>query len=174
MVGEAVNKALADCQLKYTDIEQAAVGYLFGSSCSGQRALYEIGMTGIPIYNVNNACASGSSAMLMMKQFIEAGSSDCCLAVGFEKMMKGSLDTMPKVSENDVMGENYSMPISVGRPSEPKREARDGHLRAVRHRGGTDDRANVRRCRSRAYGEVRHEERALRSDRLEESQTFGQ
>jgi len=93
MVNESVTDALKDAKLSYNDVQQAIVSYLWGSSCSGQRALYPVGMTGIPIYNVNNACASGSTALYMAKQFIESGGTDCALAVGFEKMQKGSLDT---------------------------------------------------------------------------------
>lgn len=89
-----MTQALDDCGVRYQDIQQAAVGYLFGGSCSAQRALYDVGMTGIPIYNVNNACASGSTALYMVKQFIESGSTDLALAVGFEKMAKGSLENM--------------------------------------------------------------------------------
>lgn len=73
LVGDAVNEALTDCGLKYTDIQQAAVGYLVGGTCCGQRALYDIGLTGIPIYNVNNACASGSSALNLCRQIIQSG-----------------------------------------------------------------------------------------------------
>lgn len=65
--------------------------YILGDSCSGQRGLYEIGLTGIPVFNVNNNCATGSTALLLAKQLIEAGSSNCVLAVGFEKMQRGSL-----------------------------------------------------------------------------------
>lgn len=61
-----------------------------GDSTSGQRALYEIGMTGVPVFNVNNNCSTGASALMLAKQFIESG-SDCTLAVGFEKMERGSL-----------------------------------------------------------------------------------
>ena len=64
-----------------------------GDSTCGQRALYEVGMTGIPIYNVNNNCSTGSTALLMAKQFIEAGTGDCVLALGFEKMERGSLSS---------------------------------------------------------------------------------
>ncbi|GMR39601.1 hypothetical protein PMAYCL1PPCAC_09796, partial [Pristionchus mayeri] len=94
MVGEAVNKALDDCKLKYSDIQQATVGYLFGGTCCGQRALYELGFTGIPIYNVNNACASGSSGVFLCKQILESGNADCVLACGFERMAAGSLENM--------------------------------------------------------------------------------
>jgi sterol carrier protein 2 len=88
---EAGEKALADAGLKIDDIEQAAVGYCAGDSTCGQRAFYELGTTGIPIYNVNNNCSTGSTALFMAKQFIEGGLADCTMALGFEKMEKGSL-----------------------------------------------------------------------------------
>ena len=91
MAKEAVVKALADAGVSYEEIEQAAVGYCYGDSTCGQRALYGVGLTGIPIYNVNNNCSTGSTALFMAKQFVEGGLADCVLAVGFEKMEKGSL-----------------------------------------------------------------------------------
>jgi len=91
MAKEAVTKALADAKLKYTDVQQAAVGYVYGDSTCGQRALYEVGMTGIPVYNVNNNCSTGSSALYLAKQIIESGNADCVLPLGFEKMERGSL-----------------------------------------------------------------------------------
>jgi sterol carrier protein 2 len=92
MVREAVTGALNDARLGYQDIEQACVGYCYGDSTSGQRALYGLGLSGIPIYNVNNNCSTGSTALLMAKQFVEGGVSECVLAVGFEKMQKGALN----------------------------------------------------------------------------------
>ncbi|VDK77699.1 unnamed protein product [Litomosoides sigmodontis] len=89
-----VNKALLDAKLQYSDVEQAVVSYLYGGTCCGQRALYEIGITGIPIYNVNNACASGSTAVYLSKLCIEGGHADVALALGFEKMKGGSLESM--------------------------------------------------------------------------------
>ena len=65
--------------------------WIKGDSTCGQRALYPLGMTGIPIYNVNNNCATGSTALFMASQFISGGIVDCVLALGFEKMEKGSL-----------------------------------------------------------------------------------
>ena len=91
MAKEAGEKALADAGIAYDLIEQACVGYCYGDSTCGQRAVYTLGLTGIPIYNVNNNCATGSSALFMAKQFIEGGLADCVLALGFEKMEKGSL-----------------------------------------------------------------------------------
>lgn len=91
MVSESVSAALADAGIDYRLIEQAAAGYCYGDSTYGQRGLYAVGMTGIPVVNVNNNCATGSSALFLMKKMIEGGIVDCALAFGFEKMEKGSL-----------------------------------------------------------------------------------
>jgi len=91
MAEEAGKKALADAGIEYSEIEQAAAGYCYGDSTCGERAVYTLGLTGIPIYNVNNNCSTGSTALFMAKQFIEGGLADCTLAIGFEKMEKGSL-----------------------------------------------------------------------------------
>jgi sterol carrier protein 2 len=91
MAKEAGEKALADAGISYDEIEQAAVGYCYGDSTCGERAAYTLGLTGIPIYNVNNNCSTGSTALFMAKQFVEGGLAECTLALGFEKMEKGSL-----------------------------------------------------------------------------------
>ena len=91
MAKEAGAMALQDAGIAFEDVEQAAVGYCYGDSTCGQRAVYTLGLTGIPIYNVNNNCATGSTALFIGKQFVEAGIADCVLALGFEKMEKGSL-----------------------------------------------------------------------------------
>jgi len=83
--------ALADAGIDYADIEQAYVGYVYGDSTSGQRALYELGLTGIPVVNVNNNCSTGSSALFLARQAIEGGLAECVLALGFEKMERGAL-----------------------------------------------------------------------------------
>src|SRR5690349_4627594 len=88
---EAGEKALADAGVSYEDIEQAFVGYCYGDSTSGQRAVYGLGLTGIPVVNVNNNCSTGSSALYMARQAIKGGLADCALALGFAKMEKGSL-----------------------------------------------------------------------------------
>ncbi|XP_055839613.1 sterol carrier protein 2 [Episyrphus balteatus] len=93
MAKEAVTKALADAKISYNEVQQACVGYVYGDSTCGQRAVYEVGMTGIPVYNVNNNCSTGSSALFLAKQIVESGNVDCVLALGFEKMEKGSLSS---------------------------------------------------------------------------------
>lgn len=91
MIQEAVEKSLKDADMKYDQVEQANVGYVFGDSACGQKGLYQVGMTGIPITNVNNNCATGSTALFLSKQLVQAGAYDCSLAVGFEKMERGAL-----------------------------------------------------------------------------------
>jgi sterol carrier protein 2 len=91
MAREAGTRALEDAGIQVTDLDQAAVGYCYGDSTCGQRAFYELGHPGIPIYNVNNNCSTGSTALFMAKQFVEGDIADCVMALGFEKMEKGSL-----------------------------------------------------------------------------------
>lgn len=91
MVRESASQALEDAGISYDLIEQVFAGYVYGDSTSGQRAVYELGLTGVPVYNVNNNCSTGSTALLLAKQMIEGGINECVLAIGFEKMQKGSL-----------------------------------------------------------------------------------
>lgn len=91
MARESGTKALADAGVEYAEVQQGFVGYVAGDSTCGQRALYELGMTGIPVVNVNNNCSTGSTALYLGAQSIRGGLADCVLALGFEKMQPGSL-----------------------------------------------------------------------------------
>ncbi|TRX56519.1 thiolase C-terminal domain-containing protein [Thalassomonas sp. M1454] len=88
----AAMAALADSTLEYKDIDQAFASYVYGDSCAGQAALYRVGITGIPITNVNNNCASGSTAFALAAQAVEYGVSECVMALGFEQMPKGAIE----------------------------------------------------------------------------------
>ncbi|HVN34276.1 MAG TPA: lipid-transfer protein [Casimicrobiaceae bacterium] len=93
MGADATAAALADAGVAYVDVEQAFVGYVYGDSTAGQKALYRVGMTGIPIFNVNNNCSTGSTALYLARQAVESGSVECALAMGFEQMSPGALTT---------------------------------------------------------------------------------
>ncbi|MEI8305046.1 MAG: lipid-transfer protein [Burkholderiales bacterium] len=93
MGAQALRAALADAGLDYALVQQAYVGYVYGDSTCGQRALYEVGMTGIPVLNVNNNCSTGSSALFLARQAVESGAVECALALGFEQMKPGALGT---------------------------------------------------------------------------------
>ncbi|KAL3485066.1 acetyl-CoA acetyltransferase [Aspergillus germanicus] len=88
---EAGVKAMLDAHVTYDQVEAGVACYTSGPTCSGQRAFYQFGMTGIPIYNVNNACATGSTGIHMARNFVRSGIHDCVLVVGFEQMNSGPL-----------------------------------------------------------------------------------
>ena len=94
MAATAGRQALADAGVDYADIQQAYVGYVYGDSTAGQKALYGIGMSGIPIVNVNNNCSTGSTALFLARQAIASGAAECVLALGFEQMNPGALGTV--------------------------------------------------------------------------------
>ncbi|WP_436499266.1 lipid-transfer protein [Actinokineospora sp. HUAS TT18] len=91
MARESGTNALADAGISYDQVEQAYVGYVYGESTAGQRAIYELGMTGIPVVNVNNNCSTGSTALYLAAQAVRFGQAEVALALGFEKMQPGSL-----------------------------------------------------------------------------------
>uniref|UniRef100_A0AAQ5X890 Sterol carrier protein 2 n=1 Tax=Amphiprion ocellaris TaxID=80972 RepID=A0AAQ5X890_AMPOC len=123
MAKEAGQKALADAGIPYSAIEQACVGYVYGDSTCGQRAIYHsLGLTGIPIINVNNNCSTGSTALFMARQLVQGGLADCALALGFEKMERGSLSakfmdrTNPMDKHMEVMINRYGMAAAPAAP----------------------------------------------------------
>ncbi|TNV73570.1 hypothetical protein FGO68_gene17115 [Halteria grandinella] len=90
---QAILRALRDANIPYSLVESAFAGYVYGDSVCGQRCLYTVGMTGIPLVNVNNNCSTGSSALYLAAQAVKSGVNDCALAFGFEKMFTGSHQT---------------------------------------------------------------------------------
>ncbi|WP_416401255.1 lipid-transfer protein [Alicycliphilus denitrificans] len=93
MGAEAARMALTDAGLQFGDVQQAFTGYVYGESTCGQKALYHLGKTGIPVVNVNNNCATGSSALFLARQLVASGAADCVLALGFEQMNAGPLSS---------------------------------------------------------------------------------
>ncbi|WP_040517552.1 lipid-transfer protein [Gordonia neofelifaecis] len=91
---QAARAALTDAGIDYSLVQQAYVGYVYGDSTSGQAALYGLGQTGIPVINVNNNCSTGSSALWLARQAVQAGIVDCALALGFEQMVPGALSSV--------------------------------------------------------------------------------
>ena len=103
MARESGSNALADAAIGYRSVEAAYVGYVYGESTAGQRAVYELGMTGVPVVNVNNNCSTGSTALFLATQAVRFGQYDSTLALGFEKMQRGSLSTTFDDREQPLM-----------------------------------------------------------------------
>ena len=93
MAAGAITAALTDAGVDYADIRQAYAGWVYGDSTSGQAALYRVGLTGIPIINVNNNCSTGSTALYLARQAVESGAAEVVLALGFEQMTPGALSS---------------------------------------------------------------------------------
>lgn len=91
MGASAINAALADAGINYDQVQQVYAGYVYGDSTCGQRVVYQVGMTGVPVINLNNNCSTGSTAIYLARQAVESGAVDCALAVGFEQMAKGAI-----------------------------------------------------------------------------------
>ena len=91
MATKAGTAALADAKIPYNEVAQAYAGYVYGDSTCGQRAVYQLGLTGIPVFNVNNNCSTGSSALMLGAQAVAGGIAECVLVVGFEQMEAGAL-----------------------------------------------------------------------------------
>src|SRR5437899_2959203 len=73
MASRATSEALADARIAYGDVQQAFAGYVYGDSTAGQKALYRVGMTGIPVVNVNNNCSTGSTALFLARPLVGSG-----------------------------------------------------------------------------------------------------
>ena len=121
MGSEATALALADAGIDYASIQQAYVGWVYGDSTAGQVALYRVGLSGIPIVNVNNNCATGSTALFLARQAVESGAVDCALALGFEQMTPGALRetwldrTSPMTALTDALPADSGADGIVGR-----------------------------------------------------------
>lgn len=86
---EAGAAALRDAGVTYDKIKSVVASYCYGEPTCGQRAVYQLGLSGVPVYNVNNNCSSGSTALMMARRLVQSGVEDCVLALGFEKMERG-------------------------------------------------------------------------------------
>lgn len=119
MGAAATRAALADAGVDYADVQQAFVGYVYGDSTAGQKTLYHIGMTGIPVFNVNNNCSTGSTALFLARQAVASRVVDCALALGFEQMAPGALTA--KFTDRPTPFDDFDRETTelVGQPDVP-------------------------------------------------------
>lgn len=86
---EAVLEAYKDADIGIKDIQAAFCGAVYQGTSAGFKVINEIGPTGIPIVNVENACSSSSSALRLAYQTVATGLYDICLVIGVEKVSTG-------------------------------------------------------------------------------------
>ncbi|MFI7450062.1 lipid-transfer protein [Nonomuraea sp. NPDC049714] len=118
MGAEAARRALADAGVEYPAVRQSYVGFVYGDSTSGQRALYHLGHSGAPVVNVNNNCSTGSSALWLARQAVASGQADVALALGFEQMNPGALGSVWS-DRPDVLGSFTQVRDQVAGVPEP-------------------------------------------------------
>jgi benzoylsuccinyl-CoA thiolase BbsB subunit len=106
----AVKAALADANVPPHSIQMAVCGTALGGMLAGQRILKEIGLTGMPILNVENACSSGSSALHHAWLAIAGGQYDCALVVGVEKLSRLGGGPIPLEQEDWEVANGLTMP----------------------------------------------------------------
>ena len=118
MAAKAIRGALKDAGIDYGEVQQAYASYVYGDSTCGQTALYHVGMTGIPVVNVNNNCSSASTALFLARQAVESGAVDCALAFGFEEMKPGAIGAH-WTDRTDPLGE-FEKRLEELSPDSPK------------------------------------------------------
>ena len=91
LAAQAARAALADGGVTMNDIGVIAAGNLMGGGGIGQQLQKQIGQTGVPVYNVSNACATGATALRTAIMAIKAGETEMGLAVGVEKLAGAGL-----------------------------------------------------------------------------------
>lgn len=103
---EAILNALKDSGYRWKEIQAAYCGSVYQGTGSGHQALREMGLTGIPIVNIENACSSGSSAFRLAYQAVASGQYEIAIALGFEKMPRGPIPSTAFRSWQLKMGLN--------------------------------------------------------------------
>lgn len=102
-----VRAAVADAGFGYDDIQGAFCGTVYGGTGSGHRVLKQVGFTGIPIVNVENACSSSSSALRLAYQQVGAGIYDVVLVFGMEKNPRGPIPSTAFRPWESALGYNF-------------------------------------------------------------------
>jgi acetyl-CoA acetyltransferase len=103
---QAILNCLDDAEMEWKDIQAAFCGNVYAGTGKGHQVISEIGLTGIPIINIEQACSSSSAAFRLGYQMIATELYDIVIAVGFEKMGRGLLASTAFRSMELVMGMN--------------------------------------------------------------------
>lgn len=107
----AVNEALNNANMNFEDIEIAYCAHTNQGEAAGQRVLAGVGLTGIPIINIENACASGSTAFREAVFAVASEFYDVAIAIGVEKMAKGALDASAAIGGKAMEKEKKAPPV---------------------------------------------------------------
>jgi acetyl-CoA acetyltransferase len=102
--------ALADAGLDRADVQAVYCGHAFGGMLTGQRIVKEIGIGGVPVVNVDNACSGGASAVHAATRAVVNGEHDVVLVIGVEKLTQFGGGTLPLPEEDPEVAIGMVMP----------------------------------------------------------------
>jgi acetyl-CoA acetyltransferase len=110
LAGPAALAALADAGISTKDVDTIFVGHSFGGPLTGQRIAKDMGIGGIPITNVDNACSSGAGALHLATQAVSEGRARVALVIGVEKLTQFGGGTLPLPDEDYEARRGIVMP----------------------------------------------------------------
>ena len=106
----AVLEALRMAGLSPRDVQAVTCGHAFGGMLTGQRIVKEVGIGGVPVLNVDNACSGGASALHLATRDVAEGRADVALAIGVDKLTQFGGGTLPLVEEDPEVRAGMVMP----------------------------------------------------------------
>lgn len=163
---QAARDALKDAGIDYKEVQQVYTGWVYADSCAGERVVYQLGMTGVPVFNVNNNCSTGSNALFLARQAVAYGVVECALAVGFEQMVPGALGATFNDRPNPM--EQYFVELNKIYPliqAPPAAQLFGGAGREYQQKHGTKD-ETFAKITVKARKHAQHNERAVFRDLL--------
>lgn len=106
----ALLRALESAGVSAGDVQSVVCGHAFGGMLTGQRIVKDVGIGGIPVLNVENACSGGASAMHLAVREIMEERADIVLAIGVDKLTQFGGGTLPLVEEDAEVQRGMVMP----------------------------------------------------------------
>ncbi|HEY0535634.1 MAG TPA: thiolase family protein [Actinoplanes sp.] len=106
----AVLAALNDAGIDRRQIDEVFCGHTFGGMLTGQRIVKEMGIGGIPVSNIDNACSSGATALHQAYRAIRTGERDVVIVIGVEKLTQFGGGTLPLIEDDPEVGAGMVMP----------------------------------------------------------------
>lgn len=105
-----VRKAILDAGLEPGEIDAVYCGHAFGGMLTGQRIVKEVGIGGVPIINIDNACSGGASALHLAWKSVCSGEHGAALVIGVDKLTQFGGGTLPLVAEDIEVRNGMVMP----------------------------------------------------------------
>lgn len=134
LAAPAIRGALLDAGIQAAELQEVYCGHAYGGMMTGQRILKELGIGGIPVVNLDNACSGGATALHEAVRSIEDGRAEIALVVGVDKLTQFGGGTLPLVEEDPEVQQGVVMPAIYAMRAQRflhERDAKPADLAAV-------------------------------------------